>query len=483
MGRAPQVDVRTGAPQLQEEYARRGAGIAALGRGLFELAMTIKKQEDAAEFSELKRRVDEMGFAAFNAVTGNETADTKLLENLNQNLEGIQSTRLLGGNVNNALRQHINEIMPDWTNTIQQKGLAIRRQNVKDKFNLEAENLLGRGNLPEYYKQLHTRLALQDISQAEFDFKVANAPNDSILQQARLDVGNGRYQNAIIKLANPEFRKSLSGDQLDYAIGLSSNAEKLQTEQIREIQEQTSRTFLADFWDKKLVDPNTITNALRNGWLTTTDAEHLRNAMLNPAPTETDLKSYIKIKEALQDLSMGTKTKQEVLSFITSMTDSVSAKDGKSFIKDVYAEPDKEDTFWQREAYQTIEKRLLTTDPISGRLFGSTDQYDACDRAKIRFDDAIKSAAKTGRPLKGTDYLKKAVDIANQLAPKGSKITFGSQSKLPPSTEYEEFVIKPEAVLTPPVKYEIGQIVYQAGKQWRIAGFDTDGEPLVDEVE
>ena len=228
--------------------------------------------------------------------------------------------------------------------------------------------------------------------------------------------------------------------------GERAAVQRQQAELLRQKQEETSRGLLADLFEGKLTDLNVITSALRQGFLSDTDARYFRSAMLNPEPAETALPAYVKVKEALQDLALGTKTKQDVLSLITSMTDSLSPADVKSFTNDVYAEPDKENSFWEKEAYQTIEKRLMTLDPLTGRLFGSTAQIDATDLAKIRFDEAIKSAAKAGKPLKGTDFLKKAVEISNALMPKQKMIISGGQ-KLPAS-EFEEFHIEGEI---PPV--------------------------------
>lgn len=200
----------TGGLALARAYGQQGAALTGLGTDVFKMALSIQKQEDAAEFSELKRKVDETGYAAFRAATGDEAADNAIWKKFEEDISSITSKR---DNVNNMLREHINEVYPEWQDTFIKKGLAIRRKNVKDKFELESENLLGQGNMADYYKLLHTRLALNDISQAEFDFKAANAPNDSLLQQMRMAIGNGQIQQAL-NLATQI--KGASADQMDY---------------------------------------------------------------------------------------------------------------------------------------------------------------------------------------------------------------------------------------------------------------------------
>ncbi len=212
------ADVRTGAVGANESYAQSGAQFANLGENLMGLAFKIIDQQDSLKFSQLKRQVDEMGLAAYNSAKGDFEVDSKTWQKFEQDAEDLTAK---GGRVGVSLQKHINEVMPEWKDAYDKHSLGIMRKNVHDGFVLEAEHLLGQGNMAEYYTQLNNRLALEDISQAEYDILIERAPNDSILQQMRLAVGNGNPQGAIALSGQ---LKDATADQLEYVNTLKDKA-------------------------------------------------------------------------------------------------------------------------------------------------------------------------------------------------------------------------------------------------------------------
>ena len=202
------MDVSTG----EEAIAR---GLMQFGGALAGIADTIHRQESAAEYSELKRQVDEKGFAAFNSVSGDEDADVKVWENLQKDLATLQSKR---PNVQAALQSHINEVMPNWKDSFDKNHLVIRKKNAHAKFELEGGSALASGNLQEYYQQLNTRLALKDITRAEFDFKMKNAIPDSVLEQSRHLIASDNAESLVnaTNMLNSLDEKTLSTEQLEY---------------------------------------------------------------------------------------------------------------------------------------------------------------------------------------------------------------------------------------------------------------------------
>lgn len=229
--------------------------------------------------------------------------------------------------------------------------------------------------------------------------------------------------------------------------------QRIEEEELIKLQEQTASQFLVKRWSNELTLPE-IDDAVLNKHLTTAEGKYLHDSIVNPKPIETTLEGQAKANDIVLAVRNGTMTKREGLSGLISLSKILGPNEGKAAVNDLYADYDKEDSFWEDEAYKTIEKRLMTIDPLSGKLFGSTDQINTTDRAKIRLDNAIKSAAKEKKPLKGTDYLKKAVEISNQLMPKEKMLSFGGQ-KLP-AGEYEEFIIKEEK--TPIEIWKSGEI-------------------------
>ncbi len=214
------LDVSTG----QEEIAR---GLMQFGGALDEIATNIYNRESSAEYYEQKRRYDERGFALFNSASGDiafdpETktysgADVDLWQQFEDDIEGelLQSKK---PRVNALLGEHIDNTIVDWKDSYYKKSLGMAAKNAHATFESESGNALASGNLPEYYQQLETRLALKDITQAEYDYKVKNAVPDSVLEQSRHLIASDNADSFTIATnkLNSLDEKTLSTEQLEY---------------------------------------------------------------------------------------------------------------------------------------------------------------------------------------------------------------------------------------------------------------------------
>jgi hypothetical protein len=259
------LDVSTGS----EAIAR---GAIALGSSIADIATTIYNQESAAEYSEKKRQADEKGNAFYNTATGDlrlnpetgeyEGADVELWQNFKKDLGTLQSKK---PNVNAQLKKYINEISPDWQQAFYKHSLAIARQNAHDKFEFEGQNKLASGDLKGYYEQLHTRLALKDISQEKFNALTENAVVDSLLSQAsRLSTSDNQddrtraeailtnlpnvtdaegnkyeisteklvYRNQLMKAIKQLSKQNSDEVEIDIITGMDENAQKPLTEKM-----------------------------------------------------------------------------------------------------------------------------------------------------------------------------------------------------------------------------------------------------------
>lgn len=286
------MDVSTG----QEAIAR---GLMQFGGALAGIADDIYQQESAAEYSELKRQVDERGYATFNSVSGDEEADVKLWENFQKDLATLQSKR---PNVQAALQSHINEVMPNWKDSFNKNHLAIRKKNAHAKFELEGGSALASGNLQEYYQQLNTRLALKDITQAEFDFKMKNAPNDSVLAQAHSMTLDGNYVGADTKLSelsNP------SNEQKAYRNKIASEARV----QVKEAASEANKQLTDLFAKQQLTIPEI---QLRRNVLKDNDYESWTKIAMNPADKAGNIIQATELKSAAMDVWRGTTTRDEL---------------------------------------------------------------------------------------------------------------------------------------------------------------------------
>lgn len=306
------IDVRTGGRELAEAYTRLGLSVASVGRELVQDAVIIQRQEDAVELSELKRKVDEQGYALFNSATGDEDADKTLWGKFEEGLGNLQSKR---SNVNKALQKHINNVLPGWENAFAKKGLAIRRKNAKDKFEFEAENLLAQGNLLDYFKQLKTRLALKDISQAEYEAKVKNAPNDSIIEQMRLHIGSG---NPALAIDVSKQMKNASADQMEYRNRLIKMAEVGMKKNAEEANKQ-----LTDLMAKKELNLDEVQK--RRSILSDDDYQQWTKIALNPPDKRGNLVATTELKSVAMDIWRGTITRED---FERRVRDSLADENG-----------------------------------------------------------------------------------------------------------------------------------------------------------
>jgi len=286
------MDVSTG----QEAISR---GLMQFGGALAGIADTIHQQESAAEYSELKRQVDERGYAAFNSVSGDEEADVKIWDTFEKDLATLQSKR---PNVQAALQGHINEVIPNWQDSFNKHSLGVRKKNAHDKFELEGGSALASGNLQEYYQQLNTRFAVKDITQTEFDFKMKNAPNDSVLGQAHSMTLDGNYvgaDNKLSELSDP------TDEQKAYRNKIASEARV----QVKEAASEANKQ-LTDLMAKHQLTIPEI--QLRRNVLYDNDYESWTKIAMNPADKAGNIIQATELKSAAMDVWRGTTTRDEL---------------------------------------------------------------------------------------------------------------------------------------------------------------------------
>lgn len=187
-----------------------------------------------------------------------------------------------------------------------------------------------------------------------------------------------------------------------------------QREQVAALQvmrEQTMAKMLADIWDNTLTDPQVITAALRAGHLDDTDAKYLRNAVMNPKPPETTSKALIAIRYAINGMTEGTETRESALKKVIQYSSQLSPVDGKAFVKEIFAELDTQNAFWNRQAHEYMERQIMEVATSTGILWGSGEQLALSANALLAYDLAKKEAAITKKPLKGRELLELAHEV------------------------------------------------------------------------
>lgn len=228
------IDVRTGA----EEEAR---ALAHLGGALYGVGLKIHNANKAMELSTFRRKEEEFRLGALQALkasgfdVNNDEAVTALRDRTNADRDSLISK---WGSVNNAYQIYRNDIDPQWDIDFNGEILNIKGANVKDEFNLNAENLLGKGKMFEYQTLLETALATEVITKAEYEFYTKSAPNDSILQQMRIQIGNNNPQ-IVIELS--EQMTDPTADQMEFRDRLLNAAGRQNTAQDRVDEEWTGK--------------------------------------------------------------------------------------------------------------------------------------------------------------------------------------------------------------------------------------------------
>lgn len=255
-GRAPVVpadlDVRTGEAEIARE-------LAGFGAELFRSGLRIQDAQKAMEISTFKRKEREYRLGALKALrapgfdVNNDDAVAAIREKADADRDALVSK---WQSVNDTYQMYRDQVEPQWEVDFEGAVQNIKAGNVRDEFRLNAENLLGQGRLLEYQTLLEEALQTGVIYKTEYDFRTKNAPNDSVLQQMRIHLGNNNPQAAILAadvLANPTI------DQLEYRNKLLRMAGQQAAQNTDEIQNEITFAMFENR-DKTLIERESLGN-------------------------------------------------------------------------------------------------------------------------------------------------------------------------------------------------------------------------------
>lgn len=190
-----------------------------------------------------------------------------------------------------------------------------------------------------------------------------------------------------------------------------ASRQRYQAIQLKVDREKTMSTLTVNYWDGKLKDPQIVTEFLRAGHIDRADAEHLRNAIMNPDPPETTYEALITGRYAIDGIALDTETRESALKKVIEYTQQLSPTDGKAFIKEIFGEHDTKNAFWNRQAQGYMEKQIMEVASLTGILYGSGEQLALSAQALMAYDKAKKTAAAKGKPLEGKELLELAHEI------------------------------------------------------------------------
>lgn len=203
-----------------------------------------------------------------------------------------------------------------------------------------------------------------------------------------------------------------------YVEAQTATTKREAAEQLKLAQEQKNRQLLADLWDNKLTDPQVITDAVRNNLISDTDGKYLRGALLSPKPKTLKLENLANVKDAINEIGTGAKTREQALSVLYSNLDGIDSVTGKSLLNEIYGEHDKNNSEIRREAKDIMEELIRDRDPYSGMWTDDERQILGSAEALLMLSSEIEKAAKAGKPLERRDILIKAVGIGRQIKAK-----------------------------------------------------------------
>jgi len=391
--------------------------VAGIGGALTDFGSTVLSQisnaQDSVEFSKVQMQADQIHNALIDTLqtTWDDDVREQLYETATKDTAGILGT-IRRPNVRNMFQRYLNDITPHRQAAFNTIDRRMKIDKMKADTQILDEYDYEHGN-KENFRIRHERNRDNGLeTPEETESLKQNFDVNSLLYRSRLDIGSNeplRVNSAIENLEKA--RPLMSGPQLDEANSLLAAAKRQQSVVLKQIQQETSRNLLADLWENKLTDPNIVTIALRNGWLSDTDAKYLRNAILNPNPPETTSEALIAVRYAIDGIAEGTETRESALKKVVEYTQQLSPTDGKAFIKEIFGEHDTKNAFWNRQALEYMEKQIMDVASLTGILYGSGEQLALSAKALIAYDEAKKTAAAEGKPLKGRELLELAHEV------------------------------------------------------------------------
>jgi len=290
------MDVDTGARGL-------AAGIEKMGGAIFNLGMKISQQEQNVDYYEKKRLIDEAGWSAHNSVTGDEEGDSAIWEKFLEDSQSIsQSSKW--ENVNSMLNKYVNDVVPQWQQSLYVRSLGIRKTNAVDRLRLEREKLLESGDVKGSMTLAENAFKLNAITRAERDNFVNNASVDSVFAQARKLIATNETGNINLAVEMLNQLKDLSGEQLEYRNSLVKKLEADKAQAAIINQRQAINTFT-----QKILDPQ------KNGWINQLELDKgnvvnenhkmdwqiIIDSQGDPPATETDWEDYLRLQSRVFD--------------------------------------------------------------------------------------------------------------------------------------------------------------------------------------
>ena len=236
-------------PPPRGEGQEIAEGISKLGTVMLSYALNVQKQEMAAEYYEKRRLIDEAGWAARNAVTGDEEADKALWDKFQSDAQAVAGSSKYK-DVNDELTQHVNQVSPNWQQGMFTTSLKIRSDNADDQLRLSYTKILENGTIdengriPEGVEMLDKMLSLRSITKTKYDALIASMPGDIRIARADRLMTMGNYNLAQEELKQTD-KMDLTTEQLKDKRTLKAMTEQAKNERAEVFDKDTRKKILA----------------------------------------------------------------------------------------------------------------------------------------------------------------------------------------------------------------------------------------------
>jgi len=172
------------------------AGMEKAGSALYNYALNVERKKMVAEVSQRKRMIDERGWLAREALTGDDAADAELMKKLEADISEISSSSGYV-DVNETMGQYSNDVLPDWMHALRAQSKGIQSANASDQILYEAEYKLSIGDVKGYKKDLDNLARLDPRERTRVESLKAQAPAQSVLLIAQKQNDDGDYAGAL----------------------------------------------------------------------------------------------------------------------------------------------------------------------------------------------------------------------------------------------------------------------------------------------
>ncbi len=177
---------------------------------------------------------------------------------------------------------------------------------------------------------------------------------------------------------------------------------------------------------KQLNDENTkeLTDLMVNNTLTTTEVNNRREGLsatsytawskmaLTTPKTESNLPALVVVKDAVLDIGLGRKNKDEALKVLYANTSKLSRTDWLDSFNKINSAELKSVSSDIRMARDYLEEQIRTKDTLTGLFSDNFSEQTLSARMSLLLDEAIKQGDKEGKTLTGAQIMNKAHELA-----------------------------------------------------------------------